>query len=162
MSSFGNSKQEICLQIRDLFQDFEKKFYPVHVCHCAEQDLGMVTREIYKKLLAHRAIFLDVEGRFDPNKQQFSVVIIKTRNISENTNANNYSYNEMSFRDALQSLESFSRGSLELEAKAFVLGLHALGELREKVNTLEKVIRGMAARLDDLDPPEEPLHKKVW
>ena len=129
-------------ELIETFKLFEAKFYAIRVCGCPERDVGMVMKEITNKLLGNRAVAIIVQAQQQSSGTQYGrefVIELVANNSFEMTLArSSYNYKQTEMSQLQRWLKDFSQQTLELECKSFVMGLHALDELRERINSLEE------------------------
>lgn len=133
-------KSELCTN----FKLFKEKFHPIHVCSASENDVGLVTAAIGSKLLGERSLVLTANVLFvqkDSYAAKFNIQIVPNPHFETQIYG---IYRDGTLRDMLRFMRDFSRQTLELEVKAFVLGLHALDELRERITNLEWEVKQLA------------------
>ncbi len=132
-------------QLRDAFKKFKEGFYPISVCTASEDSVGMVTAAVGSKLLGYRSMVLSAEVIFNQkgsmHDTKFTVQIVPNPDFESHLFS---LYKQDPYRDILRFMEGFSRQTLELEVKAFVLGLHALDELRGRIADLEWQVKELA------------------
>lgn len=139
---FGD-KDTVKEELKKKFDEFKKKFYSTYVCTASSANVGSVMASINDKLLGIRALVVVPNSTIDKDGK-FRIDLIVNPRFEASLHG---IYQTSGFYDLERFMRDFTPATFDLEVKAFVMGLHALNELRERITDLEVQVSAMAKEL---------------